>query len=296
MHADEVDVDVDLVRRLIAAEFPHWAALPVQRVPSAGTDNAIFRLGDELVARLPRTPSRTAPLDKEHRWLSRLGPLPLAVPVPLAKGMPAEGYPWEWSVYRWLEGEEATVERITDLGGAAIALAEFVGALQRVDPTGGPPPGAHNFFRGVPLARRDAETRDAIAALHGHVDVEAVIAAWEAALAVAPWSRRPVWIHGDLAAGNLLVAEGRLVAVIDFGCLGVGDPACDLMVAWTLFPPDEREVFRSALSVDNETWARGRGWALSWALIAVPYYLDSNPVIVRDAQRTIADVLADGAR
>ena len=296
MHADEVDVDVDLVRRLIAAEFPHWAALPVQRVPSAGTDNAIFRLGDELVARLPRTPSRTAPLDKEHRWLPRLDPLPLAVPVPLAKGVPAEGYPWEWSVYRWLDGEEATVERITDLGGAAIALAEFVGALQRVDPTGGPPPGAHNFFRGVPLAARDAETRDAIAALHGHVDVEAATAAWEAALDAPPWSGRPVWIHGDLAAGNLLVAEGRLVAVIDFGCLGVGDPACDLMVAWTFLSAETRDAFRSALSVDDTTWARGRGWALSTALIAVPYYLSTNPVLVAAARRTIAEVLADPTR
>jgi aminoglycoside phosphotransferase (APT) family kinase protein len=294
MHADEVDTDVSLVDRLVTAQFPQWADLPIEPVRSAGTDNAIYRLGNDMALRLPRIQRATGHLDKERQWLPRLAPLlPLAVPVPLAKGIPAEDYPWDWSVYRWLEGETATIEGITDLAQAAADLAQFVAALQRVDPTDGPPPGEHNSFRGVPLATRDAPTRTAIASLYSAIDVGAVTAAWEAALRAPEWQRPPVWIHGDLSSGNLLVEQGRLSAVIDFGCLGVGDPACDLMVAWTLLSAEARVVLRAALSVDDATWARGRGWALSWALIALPYYLETNPVIVRDARRTIAEVLAD---
>jgi aminoglycoside phosphotransferase (APT) family kinase protein len=293
MHADEVDIDVSLVARMVAAQFPQWADLPIEWVPSAGTDNAIYRLGDDMAVRLPRVPRAIAPLDKERRWLPKLAPhLPLPVPIPLARGLPAEGYPWDWSVYRWLEGENAIIDRISDLSQLATDVARFVAALQRIDPTGGPSPGAHNFFRGVPLAMRDAATRSAIASLNGVIDVGAVTPAWEAALCVPEWQRRPVWVHGDLSSGNLLVERGRLSAVIDFGCLGVGDPACDLTVAWTLLTRETRDGFRAALGVDDETWARGRGWALSWALIALPYYLDTNPVIVRAARRTIAEVLS----
>jgi aminoglycoside phosphotransferase (APT) family kinase protein len=296
MHADEVDTDVSLVTRMVAAQFPRWADLPIEPVPSAGTDNAIYRLGDDMAVRLPRVPQATAPLDKEREWLPKLAPLlPLAVPVPLAKGLPAEDYPWDWSVYRWLRGETAIIERITDQRQVATDLAQFLAALQRVDLTGGPSPGAHNFFRGVPLAMRDAPTRTAIASLNGAIDVAAVTAAWESALCAPERQRSPVWIHGDLSPGNLLVEQGRLSAVIDFGCLGIGDPACDLTIAWTLLTGEARDTFRAALSVDDATWARGRGWALSWALIALPYYLHTNPVIVRDARRTIAEVLADRA-
>ena len=142
MHADEVDTDVSLVGRLLAAQFPRWADLPIAPVRSAGTDNALYRLGDDMVVRLPRIEAAAGQVEKEHRWLPRLAPpLPLAVPVPLAKGTPAEGYPWQWSVYRWLDGETATGERIADPGQAAVALARFVVALQRIEPTGGPPPG-----------------------------------------------------------------------------------------------------------------------------------------------------------
>ncbi len=295
MHAEDVDTDVSLVGRLLAAQFPQWAHLPIEPVDSAGTDNAIYRLGDDRAARLPRTQRATWQVDKEHQWLPRLAPnLPLSIPFPLAKGTPAEGYPWHWSVYRWLEGETATIERIADPRQAAIDLAQFVAALQRIDPTGGPPPGPHNFGRGVPLGLRDAATRTAIASLKGMIDTDAVTAAWDAALKTAAWDRPPVWIHGDLLPGNLLFGEGgRLSGVIDFGGLGVGDPACDLMVAWTFFSGASRNAFRAALSVDDATWARGRGWALSWALIYIPYYLDSNPLGVSAARHTIDEVLAD---
>jgi aminoglycoside phosphotransferase (APT) family kinase protein len=192
-----------------------------------------------MAVRLPRILGATGQVEKEHEWLPRLAPLlPLAIPVPIAKGMPAEGYPWHWFVYRWLEGETATIERIADPRQAATELAQFVAALQQIDPVGGPPPGEHNSFRGVPLATRDAETRTAIATLHGTLDADAATAVWEAALQAPAWHGRAVWLHGDLQAGNLLAQRGRLSAVIDFGCLGVGDPACDVMVAWMYLSAD----------------------------------------------------------
>lgn len=300
MHADEVDTDAALVGRLLTAQFPTWAGLPIEPVGSAGTDNALYRLGDTMVVRLPRIHWAVAQVEKEQRWLPRLAPfLPLAIPVPRAMGTPAEGYPYPWSVYRWLGGETAIIERLTDPREAATALAQFIAALQRIETTGGPPPGEHNFGRGEPLALRDARTRAAIAALetlHGAIDAGAATAAWEAALQAPAWENPPVWIHGDLQSGNLLTVEGRLSAVIDFGGLGVGDPAGDLIVAWNFFDADTRAVFRAALKVDDATWARGRGWALSVALIALPYYWDANPSLAAMARYTIGEVLADYKR
>lgn len=300
MHSNEVHTDAALVGRLIADQFPQWADLPIAPVRSAGTDNAIYRLGEAMAVRLPRIDWAVDQVAKEQHWLPRLAPqLPLAIPVPLAQGRPAFGYPWHWSVYNWLAGENATVGGLADPARLAGDLARFVGALQRIDPTGGPPPGAHNSGRGAALATRDAPTRAAIASLGDELDTRAATAAWEAALRAPAWERTPVWIHGDLSGGNLLMRQGRLSAVIDFGCLGVGDPACDLIVAWSLLPAAARAVFRQALGVDEATWARGRGWALSVALIALPYYRTSNPVLVASARHTIAEILAEqehGAR
>jgi len=294
MHADEVDIDASLVHRLLAAQFPQWTGLPIEPVHSAGTDNALYRLGGDMVVRLPRILGATGQAEKERQWLPRLAPLlPLPIPVPLAKGMPAEGYPWPWSVYRWLEGETATIERVADPRQAATDLGRFVAAMQRIDPAGGPPPGVHNSWRGVPLGRRDAETRVAIEALRGTLDAEAVTAAWEAALQAPAWHGPAVWLHGDLNAANLLVQDGRLNAVIDFGCLGVGDPACDLMAAWTYLSAETRDVFHAALPADDATWVRGRGWALSFGLIALPYYQSTNPVLAGIARYAINEALAD---
>jgi len=297
MHADEVDSDVSLVRRLLMAQFPQWAGLPIDPVLDAGTDNTIYRLGDDKAVRLPRRLKNSVQLEKERRWLPALAPLlPLAIPVPLAVGQPGDGYPFAWSVYPWLEGETASVERIADQSKAATDLAGFIGALQGVDPTDGPRPGEHNSMRGVPLATRDAATRAAIASLEGVIEVDAVIAAWEGALAAPEWGGAPVWIHGDLDARNMLVLNGRLSAVIDFGCLGVGDPACDVMVAWKVFSADARDVFRTALAVDDATWSRARGWALSQALGALSYYtMETNAVLVLEARRWLPNVLADYA-
>jgi aminoglycoside phosphotransferase (APT) family kinase protein len=297
MHADEVDVDDALVRRLVATQFPQWANLRIEPVEPRGTDNALYRLGDDMVVRLPRTERTTATLEKERKWLPMLAPhLPLAVPIPLAEGTPGEGYPFVWSVYSWLRGENATVERVTDLSRLATDLATFVAALERIEPAGGPPPGRHNFFRGEPLAARDAAVRESIRELGDEIDVAVVTEAWEATLGVPEWQRTPVWIHGDLDSRNLLVEEGRLGAVIDWGGLGVGDPACDVMVAWKVLSAETRHIFRSELSVEDAAWARGRGWALSQALNALTYYtMETNAVLVREARGWLAEVLADAA-
>lgn len=291
MHADELHTDATLVRRLLAAQFPQWAALPVERIPSSGTDNALYRLGGDMVVRLPRIHWAVAGVDREQEWLPRVAPfLPVPVPVPLARGEPAEGFPWPWSVCPWLAGENPVVDRIRDARSLATDLAQFVAALQRIDSAGGPAAG-----RGVPLAMRDEPTRTALAALRGAVDSEGVTAAWDAALQTPAWSGPPVWVHGDLAPGNLLLDGGRLTGVIDFGGLGVGDPACDLMVAWNLLPADARRAFRAESGVDDATWTRGRGWALSVALIQLPYYRDTNAALAASARHVIREVLADSA-
>jgi aminoglycoside phosphotransferase (APT) family kinase protein len=293
MHANEVETDVDLVRRLIAAQFPHWAGLPIQPVPSAGTDNALYRLGVDMVARMPRIHWAVGQVEKETIWLPRLAShLPFAITLPLAMGEPGEGYPWHWSVCSWLEGENATLEDLSDSRRTVKDLAKFITALHRIDPTGGPPPGQHNSFRGVPLAARDTMTRTAIAALDGMIESVSATEAWEAALQAPAWQDAPVWIHGDIQSGNLLFRGGRLSAVIDFGCLGVGDPACDLIVAWNFLTAELREEFRRAIQVDEDTWRRGRGWALSVALVALPYYKDTNPALAGNSFYTIKEVLA----
>lgn len=294
MHADEIETDIFLVERLLTAQFPQWARLRIRPVPSAGTDNALYRLGDDLLARLPRIHWAIGQVEKEQAWLPKLAPfLPLAIPIPLAIGAPGEGYPWHWSVYRWLDGETASIESLANPRQAAIDLAHFIAALQQIDAAGGPPPGPHNSSRGVPLALRDVRTRQAIATLQDTLDTDITTTAWNTAIAAPIWQNQPVWIHGDLQSGNLLVMQGRLSAVIDFGCLGVGDPACDVMAAWLYLSADTRDVFRSVLQPDDATWARARGWALSVGLIALPYYRNTNSALANIAQRAINETLTD---
>ena len=292
MHVDEVDTDPSLVRRLLTAQFPEWADLPIEPVESAGTDNALYRLGDEMVVRLPRIHWAIGQADKERRLLPRLAPyLPLAIPAQLALGVAGEEYPWDWSVYRWLEGENLKLESVADPCQTAIDLARFITALQDIDTAG--VPRAEGYSRGAPLANRDAATREAIAALGRTLDSGAALATWEAALQAPEWESDPVWFHGDMLPGNLLFVEGRLSAIIDFGGAGIGDPACDLMIAWALFSGESRQVFRTELDVDDATWVRGRGHALSQAVIFIPYYVDTNPVGVANARHAVAEVLAD---
>ncbi len=217
-------IDDALVRRLVTAQFPQWKGLPVRSVETAGWDNRTFHLGDHMIVRLPQAAAYAAQVEKEHRWLPQLAPqLPLKIPTPLAIGRPADGYPWEWSVYRWIEGETAAPGRIGDLKDFATGLADFLIALQRIDTTDGPRPGPHNFYRGGSLTTYDAEARQAIAVLKGKLDTEAATEVWDMALKTT-WDCPPVWLHGDVSAGNLLIHEGRLSAIIDFGMVGLATP------------------------------------------------------------------------
>jgi len=266
---DKSEITTAVVKRLLAAQFPQWADLPVTHVELDGWDNATFRLGDEMSVRLPSGDAYTAQVEKEHRWLPYLAPqLPLPIPQPLAKGAPGAEFPRPWSIYRWLDGEPATVDRIADLERFATDLAGFLDALCRIDPVAEVAAGPHSHLRGGSVAALDAQTRAAIAGLDGEIDRDAALAAWERALATT-FNGRPVWVHGDVVATNLLVADGELAAVIDFGCCAVGDPACDMAVAWMLFSGESRRTFRETLVVDDATWERGRGWALWKALIEI---------------------------
>ncbi|MFG2602485.1 aminoglycoside phosphotransferase family protein [Streptomyces sp. NPDC048514] len=289
MHADEPDLDAALVRRLVARRFPRWAGLPVRRLASSGTENAMFRLGTDLVVRLPRRAAAVPDVRREQRWLSRLGPLlPVAVPEPLGVGEPDEGFPWPWSVYRWLDGRNPVAGAVEDPRSLAGELGAFVRALRRIPPRDGPA-----GYRGGPLRDRGEPTRAAVAELGARVDTEAVTALWREALRAPEHTGEPVWAHGDLTPGNVLVHGGRLSAVIDFGTAGVGDPAVDLVVAWNLLPSSARDVFREAVGADDAEWARGRGWALSIALVALPYYWDTNPALADNSRHVIAEILAE---
>lgn len=290
MHADEVDIDLSLVRRLIAAQFPRWAGLDIVPVLSSGTVNAVFRLGGDLAVRLPRVAFGVRDVAHERRWVPHLASrLPVPVPVPVGAGRPGEGYPWEWSVVRWLDGANPDVDRMTEPALLAEDLAAFVGALRSITP----PSDAPLADRGAPLATRDADARKAIGELHGIIDTNAATTAWEAAVRLPQPPTRSVWMHGDLSPGNVLLRQDRLGAVIDFGCAGVGDPTVDLIVAWNLLPAEARPVFRAALQVDEVNWALGRGWALFLALIQLPYYRFTNPVLAANARHVIREVLTD---
>ncbi|HUR04363.1 MAG TPA: aminoglycoside phosphotransferase family protein [Nonomuraea sp.] len=289
MHANEPDIDTDLVRRLLAGQFPQWAELPIEPFPSSGTVNAVYRLGDELSVRLPRVKAGVKDAVSERQWLPRLAPhLPVAIPTVLETGEPAAGYPWNWTVCRWLAGDNPVVNDLPHPDLLVEDLAAFITALRRIDPAGAPP-----AYRGGSLAALDTSTRAAIDELHGFIDTPAATRVWNATLKAPGWSGPPVWSHSDLMPGNLLVEQGRLSAVIDFGCMGVGDPACDLMPAWNLLPAPARPAFRAALGADDAMWVRGRGWALSMALIALPYYHRTNPGITANARHIIHEVLTE---
>ena len=288
-----IDVTDDVVRRLVGSQFPQWGDLPIRRVASEGWDNQSFHLGEERSVRLPSASPYALAVEKEHTWLPVLAPqLPLAIPVPLAKGEPGEGYPFAWSVYRWLDGAPATRDGIADLTAFGVALADFLAALQRVDPTGGPGPGLHNWYRGGTLATYDETTREALETLEGHCRTDLAREIWQAARR-SRWVAPPVWFHGDIAQGNLLVKDGELTAVIDFGTCGVGDPACDLAIAWTLLTGESRTAFRSGLSVDGETWARGRGWALWKTLVTCAGALEDGGPELTEATYVLDEIFEE---
>jgi aminoglycoside phosphotransferase (APT) family kinase protein len=285
MHVDELEIDEALVRRLLDEQFPQWVDMPLRRIEPRGTVNAIFRLGDDLSVRLARRDGPTEPQQKELEWLPRLARLlPVEIPVPVAQGRPSAGYPWFWDIHTWVEGETVPVEEIDGVQ-AARDLAALVRALQQVSPAGAPP------GRGIPLAERDKEFRHWLARFDGDA---AVTAEWERALAAPPWDGPPVWHHGDLDARNWLIRNGRVSGVVDWGSMGVGDPACDVMVAWKLGSAAAREAFRQALPTDAATWERARGWVLSQAVAILAYYTpENNPTLYGAAGKWLNQVLAE---
>jgi aminoglycoside phosphotransferase (APT) family kinase protein len=288
MHDGEVDIDAELVRRLLAAQFPQLTDLPIREVKATGTVNAIYRLGDHLYARLPRVQGWAQDLDKEWQWLPRLAPhLSLQIPEPVAHGHPERSYPFAWAIYRWIDGQPYADALVDDEREAARELAQFVAELRRVAPVGAPPGGRR------PLRELDAVTRAAIRSAADAIDSDAATAAWELALQAPAWNGTPVWVHTDLLRSNVLVRDGRLRAVIDFGGAGVGDPAADVIAAWSVLGPTGRGVFRDALDVDDGTWDRARGFALHQAALIIPYYRETNPGFVTPAKRTVEEVLAD---
>lgn len=296
MNTEEPHIDIDLARRLVKAQFPRWAGLDVSPVENEGWCSRAFRLGEQMIIRMPRHLAYAEQITKEYEWLPRLAPkLPIAIPEPVALGTPAEGYPWNWTICKWISGETAEPDRVVSMSGLAHNLAAFITALHRIDTQGGPAFGPHIFYRGGPLTTYDAQTRKAIATLGSRLDSSTALAIWDRALA-SSWQAPSVWVHGDVSVGNLLVRDGQLCAVIDFGNVGVGDPACDLAIGWNVFDSDAREVFRHSLGLDADTWARGRAWALWKALILASGLAASNAFEASRPWSIIEGILSDHRR
>ncbi len=284
-----MNIDAALVSLLVHDQFPAWRELAVAPVVQGGWDNRSFRLGGDMLVRMPAAELYAAAVSKEQAWLPKLAPsLPLAIPEVLALGRPGEGYPWPWSVYRWIEGDPARPS-VKD-SGFAEQLGAFLLALHRIPADQGPAAGAHNFHRGGSLSFYDRQMRQAIAKLTSRAERRAVTTIWDTAL-MSRWIEAPVWVHGDVAAGNLLVRDGKLCAVIDFGQAGTGDPACDLTIAWTMFTGAARRTFRDIVALDSETWARARGWG-AWkaTILSVGSAIGPSPLI-RNARTVLAAVL-----
>ncbi len=276
--SDSLKITVELVKELIREQFPQWAALPIRAVQPGGHDNRTFRLGECLAVRLPSHPRYEAQVEKEARFLPYLAShLSVPITAPEAVGQPTDKYPLVWSVNRWLPGQ--TAQEIHDgQKPLAVGLAKFLQELWAVSANAGPPAGQHNFHRGGDLGVYHEETLAALAELGDRVNQDACRRIWQRSLA-SQWDRPSVWIHGDVAPGNLLVDQTGLIGVIDFGCMGVGDPACDLVMAWTYFADAGRELFRNSLEIDSETWNRARGWALWKALIT--FHQPGSSAVVR---------------
>jgi aminoglycoside phosphotransferase (APT) family kinase protein len=287
----EVPIDITVAQRLLTEQFPNWATLPIHQVASTGTDNAIYRIDNTMAMRLPRFSRVVNGVEKELQWLPTLAPhLPLTIPTVLGKGNPTAYYPWPWSIHKWIDGEAATHAGIANIEDAARTLGNFIQELHAIDTTGAP-----IAQRGVPLFQQDQGVQAAIINLSTMFNAEALTEAWTETLQAPLWQKPSVWLHGDLHAGNMLIQDERLSAVIDFGMSGIGDPASDLAIAWSFFSGKSRAIFRSTIGVDDATWIRARGWALSVGLIALDYYKHSNPALTQSSIQTIKAVLADAA-
>ncbi|MGL4861607.1 MAG: aminoglycoside phosphotransferase family protein [Cetobacterium sp.] len=285
-----MNIDTNLVKTLIKEQYPNFSDLKIVEVENSGNDNRTFHLGDSMLVRLPSGKEYASQIEKEMYWLPKLSPyILLDIPLPLFKGNPTKEYPFNWGIYKWIEGETLTYKDILNLDLLAIDLAKFLKELQSIDATLGPKAGKHNFYRGGNLNIYDNETRIALKNLKNIFDTNSLENIWKKCLK-SKYTNKPVWIHGDIAVGNLLIKDGRLSAVIDFGILGTGDPACDYVIAWTFFSNKSREIFKSHLNCDEETFERAKGWALWKALIS--YDIENpNSVISKWAANCINQIL-----
>lgn len=287
MHNNEINISEKLAYKLIRAQFPEWATLSLEPMRPEGTDNLMYRLGEDKIIRLPRIPSAVPSLEKEKLWLPKLTPhLPIPIPHILAEGDASDEYPYPWLIIKWEKGKNPSADNPLEQNNAALTLASFIKAMQKIDTQGGP-----ICRRGQPLKNRDAETRKAIPLMSELYDTKLLLDLWNESLSAPEWHGKPVWIHGDLHAGNILCEGEQITAIVDFGLMGVGDPAADLMPAWTLFDPAAREIFKEIVAPDEATWLRARGWALSMGIVAYPYYKETNPKFAEIALGMIDQVI-----
>lgn len=288
-----ITINADLVKKLIKEQFPQWSNLDIKPVKNGGNDNRTFHLGEELSVRLPSEEAYSYQVEKEQKWLPILAEkLSFTIPTPIAKGVANEDYPWSWSIYKWLEGETLSYKKIDGLSQFAKDLGTFLNEFQAIDASEGPLAGQHNFYRGGSLLIYDKESRNSIENNKNSFDLHILNEIWDLALD-SKWVSNPVWVHGDIAPGNILVKDGKLSAVIDFGILGVGDPSCDAAIAWTFFDETSRGEFKKVLNIDGGTWNRARGWALWKALITYDAYKDTVKIMADEAYRTILTIIDD---
>jgi aminoglycoside phosphotransferase (APT) family kinase protein len=289
MHDNEQEVDTALVQSLLKEQCPQWADLELNPILSSGTDNALFRLGNKYVVRIPRIEwspgSVSSGVNKEYLWVPQLAQhLKIPISEPVFRGKSNEAYPWPWSITKWNNGHNPDFEKENEYDKLAVDLAYFLNELHSIKlPEVGP-----LSRRGIPLKELDSETKGALKALDDDMDTKPLTLLWEKLSHTPHWDKSPVWMHGDLLPGNILIQNNRLSAVIDFADVGLGDPACDLIVAWSLLNANSRAIFRNHLvNIDEHTWQRGKGWALSIAVIILPYYKNTNPVLTSVARRVI---------
>ncbi|MCX4744990.1 aminoglycoside phosphotransferase family protein [Kitasatospora sp. NBC_01287] len=295
LHDNEIQVDEALVRTLLREQRPHWADLPISPA-GAGTDNTMYRLGEHLLVRLPRTPDNAQAVRKEQTWLPRLAPhLPCRIPEPVHSGTPSAAFPLAWSVYHWIDGDEAGPESVTDWSAFGADLASVVRSLHTAPLMGATREGELSWYRGGGLRaceRWIGECFDACRTLQGlDLDLARLRDLWQSALALPEPSGPHVWLHGDLKPTNLLVQQGKLHAVIDFGALSVGLPDAEHSTLWD-FPPAARQAYRDALGLDDMTWLRARAWAIAVGVSGVSYYWDTYPAFVRECLARLRSILA----
>lgn len=292
---NKIQINIDLVQQLIVSQFPQWAHLPIVPFEFGGCDNRTFHLGNAMSIRLPSAEEYARQVKKEQEWLPKIAThLPLPIPEPIAMGMPSKDYPWYWSIYKWLEGESANCLMLSDAHLEIIAaqLAQFLRAFHQFDAEDAPAPGLHNWWRAAHTSVYDAETKSLMEKLKDFIDVNNARSLWQRAIN-SKWNRDPVWVHGDVASGNLLVRDNKLAAVIDFGCMGIGDPACDLTIAWTFFNGQSRNIFKANLDFDEETWARARGWAMWKALYEISELEDKSGAALAKQMQIINAVIEE---